>query len=532
LYGGFSGSLGVLSIPPLDLKQVEIIKGSASTLYGGGAIGGLINFISRVPADSAKTTLTFNATSLKEYNLNAFTSKKNGKFGLTLFGGANVKTAYDVNGDGFSEVPEHKNVTIHPRVFYDFNSRTKLVVGLTTSYDMRLGGDMKAIQYRTDTLHTFLQKEKTFRNTLDVDFSGQINDKHLITFKTAGSDFQRAIDYSGFIFDGTQYSSYSEISDFIKLKKHHIVLGANFMSETFVKNNSDSVLFHNYDYNTIGSFVQDDWQIFEKFSIQTGMRYDYHNVYGDFFLPRLSFFYKASSKWSLRLAGGTGYKVPNLFDFTNPANNLLDIQSNVKPEHSYGVNADINFHTILFEKIGVQVNQALYYTHIDNPVVITNNTSGQKVLQNESYVVNSYGTDTYVRLTYKTVELYLGYNHTEALLETATTYMNMPFNPKDKFSTTLAYEIEGKWRMGIEGSYSGNQYIYNNRKVNNFWFLAAMVERKFNKGSIVLNCENLLDTRQSNYEQIVTGPVNNPSFKSVWAPLEGRVVNLSFKIAL
>ncbi len=56
LYGGFSGSLGVLSIPPLDLKQVEIIKGSASTLYGGGAIGGLINFISKAPTDSSNTT--------------------------------------------------------------------------------------------------------------------------------------------------------------------------------------------------------------------------------------------------------------------------------------------------------------------------------------------------------------------------------------------------------------------------------------------------------------------------------------------
>src|SRR5690606_37458261 len=38
LYDGFSGGFGILSIPPLDLKQVELIKGFASTLYGGGAI--------------------------------------------------------------------------------------------------------------------------------------------------------------------------------------------------------------------------------------------------------------------------------------------------------------------------------------------------------------------------------------------------------------------------------------------------------------------------------------------------------------
>ena len=45
LYAGFSGGLGLLQTPPLDLKQIEVIKGSASTLYGGGAIAGLVNLV-------------------------------------------------------------------------------------------------------------------------------------------------------------------------------------------------------------------------------------------------------------------------------------------------------------------------------------------------------------------------------------------------------------------------------------------------------------------------------------------------------
>ena len=186
----------------------------------------------------------------------------------------------------------------------------------------------------------------------------------------------------------------------------------------------------------------------------------------------------------------------------------------------------------MFDKLGVQINQALYYTHIDNPVTITSNSIGQRLLHNGNYLVNSYGTDTYIRLSYAHVELYLGYNHTESLQKTPSINFNMPFNPKDKISTTLAYEIEGKWRMGVEASWMGNQYIYNNQKVPNFWFLAGMIERKFKQGSIVLNCENLLDTRQSKFEPIVTGTTSNPTFKSVWAPLEGRVINLSLKLAL
>jgi outer membrane receptor for ferrienterochelin and colicins len=59
-----------------------------------------------------------------------------------------------------------------------------------------------------------------------------------------------------------------------------------------------------------------------------------------------------------------------------------------------------------------------------------------------------------------------------------------------------------------------------------------MLERKFKFGSIVLNCENLLDIRQSKFAPIVTGPGVSPVFKSVWAPIEGRVINLSLKISI
>jgi outer membrane receptor for ferrienterochelin and colicins len=97
LYDGFSGSLGVLSIPPLNLQQVEIIKGCGSTLYGESAIGGVINFISKTPTDSLKGTIVGNHTTLNENNLNFFVGQKKNKFGYTLFLGANVKEANDIN---------------------------------------------------------------------------------------------------------------------------------------------------------------------------------------------------------------------------------------------------------------------------------------------------------------------------------------------------------------------------------------------------------------------------------------------------
>src|SRR5690606_36123223 len=63
LYSGFSGGLGLLQIAPLDLQQVEVIKGSSSTLFGGGAIAGLVNLVSKKPTEERQLNFLLNGTS-------------------------------------------------------------------------------------------------------------------------------------------------------------------------------------------------------------------------------------------------------------------------------------------------------------------------------------------------------------------------------------------------------------------------------------------------------------------------------------
>jgi quercetin dioxygenase-like cupin family protein len=63
-----------------------------------------------------------------------------------------------------------------------------------------------------------------------------------------------------------------------------------------------------------------------------------------------------------------------------------------------------------------------------------------------------------------------------------------------------------------------------------YLFIAAMVEKRFGKKwSVVLNGENLLDYRQSRVEPLYTGSITNPTFVPLWAPIDGRVINLSVK---
>ena len=98
---------------------------------------------------------------------------------------------------------------------------------------------------------------------------------------------------------------------------------------------------------------------------------------------------------------------------------------------------------------------------------------------------------------------------------------------------TLAYEIEKKWRFGIENSWVANQYLNETTTAPSYWFWAAMVERKLGEhASIVLNGENLLDVRQSKLESLYTGSVRQPTFKGLYMPIDGRVVNLALRIKL
>ncbi|HUS02550.1 MAG TPA: TonB-dependent receptor plug domain-containing protein, partial [Chitinophagaceae bacterium] len=86
LYSGFSGGLSLMQIAPLDLKQVEVIKGSSSTLYGGGAIAGLVNLISKTPTSERDLSFIANGTSAKGLDLSAFYSQRFKNIGLTVFG--------------------------------------------------------------------------------------------------------------------------------------------------------------------------------------------------------------------------------------------------------------------------------------------------------------------------------------------------------------------------------------------------------------------------------------------------------------
>ena len=532
LFGGYSGSFSILQIPPADLKQIEIVKGSSSTLYGGGAIAGMINLVSKSPRlNHPEKQITINQSTLKESNINAFFSSRNKKFGYTFFTGGTYQKQVDVNKDSLSDVPNLKTVFVHPRLFFYPNNKQTLTVGYNLTYEERKGGDMLVLQSKSDNLHQFFNKSKSVRHTADVELDTKLNATDRLTFRGVTSFFNRDIATNVFGMKAKQLSYFTELAYIKKISTHNIVSGFNFTGENFTKQFPDSTRIPNYSYQTIGLFVQDDWKVAPKFTMQAGLRFDHHNEFGNFFLPRISMLYKLSNYFTTRLGGGFGYKTPTLFASEIDERDYPRISSanNLQAEKSKGINWDINYHRNVGEW-KLTVNQMFYFTKIKKPLfneVLFNNDI---YFVNASKPVNTKGFETYIAAIHDELELYLGYTYTIAKQLYSTTNPNVSLSARNKFATVIAYEFSKKFRAGIEASYTGNQYLDNGSKTPAYLFVAAMMRYNIKNISLVLNCENLFDYRQTKKENIYTGSISNPTFKQIWAPLDGRVINLSAKI--
>ena len=538
LYGGYSGGFGILSIPPLDLKQIELIKGSSSTLYGGGAIGGLINLISKKPSFVPDASFLINQTTLKETNINAYYSQRRKKVGFTFFAGQTLQKEVDVNNDGFSDVPNTKSTLIHPVLFYYPSTKTSISVGWSGSFENRIGGDMIALSGKQDAAHPYFERNKLNRNVFTLIAENRFDNTLTVSIKASSSVFNRNETTNTYSFQATQNNFYTEASFVKHAGKNTLVGGINITGDDFKPSATTPAPVGNFSNTTAGIFVQDSWQLLQSTKLEAGLRADNHNKYGNFILPRIALFHRFNKEWGTRAGFGMGYTTPNpltpqIKDYT--IYQIQPIANNVSAEKSYSGNIEFNYtQKISGDEAGEEgslfINQAFFITQITTPVIATQDNNGKVYFTNQLQPILTKGFDTYIKLKTDAWEIYLGYTYTEAERKYLANNQFIPYTPRNRVAAMVLYEVEGKFRIGIDASYNSYQYRDDNSKTPGYFFMAVMAEKKFGpKWSLVLNCENLFDERQSKYENLYTGTVANPSFKTLWAPVDGRVINLCLR---
>ncbi len=532
LYQGFSGGLSILQITPLDLKQVEYIKGSASTLFGGGAIAGLVNLISKIPNKDPELTFLLNGTNTKGADISGFYAKKGKHFGTTIFGCYNYNSAYDPSNQGFSAIPKTNRISFNPKIFYTADEQNSGWMGVNAMIENRLGGDMKVIEDQSDFVHQYFEKNESYRYSTQLSFTHKINEASKLNFKNTIGYFNRKLSKPNYAFAGKQLTTFSEFNFVDHHENVDWVAGANLVTDHFTTTIPTDK--YNYSNSTIGLFAQNTYRVSKIFSFESGLRGDYNTpspnnkLNGIFILPRINGLFRINAQLTSRIGGGLGYKMPSLFNDESEVRGYESINpisiANLKAEQSVGGNADINYR-MHSDETTINVNELFFYTVVNNPLLLQNNT-----YTNAEGNILTQGAETNIKLSFDELNIYLGYTYTDTKQHFAGKTTTQPLTAKDRVSVDVTYEIEGKFRAGVEAFYTGQQLLNDGAMGKAFITYGLLLQKMTRHFDIFINAENLTDRRQSRWDNIYSGTVTNPIFKDIYTPLEGAVINLGLKI--
>eukprot|EP01030_Chromulinospumella_sphaerica_P015383 gene15383-biopygen13489 len=250
--------------------------------------------------------------------------------------------------------------------------------------DERKGGDMRVLNNAADSVHRYYEGNSSQRHTGEYMLEHYLKSKAKLTLKGNVSAFER--DYTSNVASiiGNQLSYYDEASAYLPLGRWlDVVAGVNLVGDQYRTLSPDTALLSRYDNFTVGAFAQGNIRLGEQTTIEAGMRMDKHQRYGIFLLPRLSVFHRFNEHWATRGGFGMGYKTPNplvqqIIEYS--VLDLLPLNSTVTPETSYGYNAEVNYKHEFSEHVSLFVNEALFLTQVQNPVVFYRNITGKHVI--------------------------------------------------------------------------------------------------------------------------------------------------------
>ena len=532
LYGGFSSGLSILQIPPLDLKQFEIIKGSSSTLYGGGAIAGLVNMVSKTPNEEPSLDIMLTQTQALGSTANIFYSKRNEKFGFSLYGSGHYQKAFDPEDDGFSNLPKTTSISFNPKLFYYPSEKTTVWFGLNGTYDDRIGGDITKIEDGENGIHQYTEENNSKRLSSQFVYETQIDSISSLQFKNSVSFFDRSLVVPDLNFEGKQTNTFTELNYNKRNERTDWIIGANLYTSDFDENDNTPLQRDQKDI-TFGAFANNIYDISDNWILETGLRADYNTDFGFFPLPRVSLLYKNNGGFSSRIGGGLGYKIPDIFteeaEYINFENVLAIDKSTVDAERSYGVNFDVNYQTRLSDEIGFSVNQLFYVTAINDGLLLNSTDSGLFQFENAPDEIFSKGAETNIKFTYKDFRWFLNYAFIDAKLNYLPGNPQKPLTAKHNAGSVVMYESE-KWRIGYETFYTGKQFLSNGTETTDFVTMGLLVMRNFKLGSVFVNFENFTDRRQSRFSPLVLPPHENPVFPEIYAPTDGFIFSVGLII--
>lgn len=384
IFSSLAGVYGLEQIPTNMIERVEVVRGGGSAIFGSNAIAGTINIITKEPLYntfqiSNNLMLLDGDTPDNTTSMNAALVTNDNKAGMHIFGMVRNRKPFDVDGDGFSELPKIQGNTLGFRSYYKTSLYSKLTLEYHYINEFRRGGNKFDLPpHETDI--TEQAEHKINGGGLGYTLFTK-NYKHKISLYTSAQNVDRKSYY------GTQQNpdAYGQTTNTTLVGGAQYTYNADnlwFMPAEFTAGSeyvhddlNDKILGYNRDIKQViknGSFyLQNEWKT-PIASILLGGRVDKHNLVNNLIIsPRANVRYNPLPDLSLRASFSTGFRAPQTFDedlhisAVGGEVALIQVSPNLKPEYSNSFSASADY----FKNFGsIQINFLIegFYTKLNN----------------------------------------------------------------------------------------------------------------------------------------------------------------------
>ena len=529
LYGGQASSLGLLQVPPSDLGQVEIIKGSASALYGGQSLGGVINLVSRRPGANATGEVILNTTTRDAQDLSAYAESTLGSgWSGSMLANYNRQSQQDLDDDDWIDMPGYERMSARPRLYYEGQDgfSAYLTVG-AMSEDRRGGTDAGGVVPGGEP---FQQNQDTRRFDAGLVLESPVGNWGVAQLRASGMRQSHDHRFGDLLEIDQHETTLIEASLAGDSMTRSWVAGLAYQSDAY---DSETFPVFDYDYDSPAIFAQVDQDLAADISFAASVRWDDHSEYGDQLSPRVSLLYRPGP-WTVRGSWGRGFYAPTPFIEETEAAGLsrLDPLAGLDAETAETVSLDIGYAAGALE-----TGLTFFGSDIDDALRLQSVAADRVQLVNQRGVTRTRGIEAMLRWRqgpYVVTASYL-YLDAEEPEVSAPGDRTVPLTPRHSAGVVAMWEEHDRGRVGLELYYTGKQSLADNpyrTESEPYLHIGLLGEIVLGRYRLFLNLENLLDVRQTKEDPLLR-PSRAPSglwTVDAWAPLEGFIANAGLRI--
>jgi iron complex outermembrane receptor protein len=525
LYGGQTGSIGLLQIPPLDLGQVEVIKGVASSLYGSSALGGVINLNSRRPEQPERELLINQTTRGGTDGVLWLANALSDTWRYTILGGGHYQKQQDLDDDGWADMAGYRRVVVRPRFYQQSENGQSIFVTAGVMLEDRSGGTID--QATVPDGNPFPEELTTQR--YDAGVVGRfLAGSNIVSWRGSAMTQHHRHVFGPDLERDRHHTVFGEVAVSGSGRGHTWVVGSALQTDLY---RSQDVPRFDYSYIVPAVFVQDAYAFGPRFTLSGSGRFDFHSDYGTFFNPHVSGLLRLPTNFTARFSAGTGVFAPTPFTEETEAVGLRNVNplTGVESERAWSTSADIGW-----KGSNIELNGTFFRSDVRDPiaVLLPNNVGQAMTIVNSDGAIRTTGTEFLAR--FRTGDFGLTFTHTyihsTELDPNETVRQEVPLTPRHAAGIVGMWEKENRGRLGVEVFYTGEQRLDHNpyrTESEPYWIIGVLAERRFGRVRLFINGENLTNRRQTRYDPLVRSQqhVDGRWTVDAWVPLEGRTIN-------